>query len=195
MICKNKTKQKKKLFSSWAGTVKYPCSCTFGAHQYERTHRHTLMLMYSPVKAQAVCKQSPVTAAGTGGIKTGTNLLADGAWQAEGIRTHLRWWQVCSCSRQRWMGGQCLTHKHKHKWFIQISSFEQVNWAPIALALQSNPFHSICTSWMSVWIWNICPSPSTCLTQILQLSWDTARLPLSRLKVQCRGRWLPFQMW
>lgn len=43
------------------------------------------------------------------------------------------------------------------------------------------------TSWMSVCSWNICPSPSTCRTQILQVSCDTARLPLSRLKVQCRG--------
>lgn len=53
----------------------------------------------------------------------------------------------------------------------------------------------ITTSWISVCSWNICPSPSTCLTQILQVSCDTARLLLSRLKVQCKGLWLPLQMW
>lgn len=42
--------------------------------------------------------------------------------------------------------------------------------------------------------WKIWPSPSTCRTQILQVSSVEARLCLSRVKVQCRAFWLPLQM-
>ena len=51
------------------------------------------------------------------------------------------------------------------------------------------------TSPSVMWSWKICPSPSTCRTQILQVSSVEAWLYLSSVKVQCRARWLPLQMW
>lgn len=50
------------------------------------------------------------------------------------------------------------------------------------------------TSASVVCSWNIWPSPSTCRTQILQVSSVEARLCLSSVKVQCRAFWLPLQM-
>lgn len=41
----------------------------------------------------------------------------------------------------------------------------------------------------------LCPSPSTCHTHSWQVSSQVLRLSRSRVNVQCRYRWEPFQMW
>lgn len=41
----------------------------------------------------------------------------------------------------------------------------------------------------------LCPSPSTCQTQILQASSQVLGLRRSRVKVQCRKGCSPLQMW
>ncbi|TNN28571.1 hypothetical protein EYF80_061279 [Liparis tanakae] len=139
---------------------------------------------HSPLQLQPLGQQPPVGAVGAGRVQAAADLLADEVRDLEGARPGQRRRRAVHQQELRVHGPAVLWTGEGSGVSVPHGDEARRRGAAAAVTLamlKSRP--------------KLCPSPSTCHTHSWQLSSQVLRLSRSRVKVQCRYRWDPFQRW